>query len=776
MNRANANGRVVVSGRITRVFFSSEKWSAAALRTRDGDEFKIAGALFVKEGDRIRVEGVRTHHEKYGEQLRVESFSFETALDAEALADLLARDPRFRGVGPSRAAKIVAALGEDFQTSIERTPVEAIAAAAGVPQDVIQTLRDVWLGQVDLNRTMAALARWDVSPGSAKRLFDQYGASVVAIVERNPYWLIGRVKGFAFKSVDKIAVAAGVAKDHPSRIEEALKFSLAELCDRGNTWSRGAEILDDAEVLLALDTLDGRGLIEGALDRIVAAGEIVKHDVAGGSAYWPAWLYKAERAVVETIIGFGRRDAHVATASLDLETVRAAEPRLNERQAIAVARASAHRVSVITGGAGVGKTFTIATIARLHRDRGLSVALCAPTGKAARRMVEAVGMPAQTIHMLLGPKVVREGEEGDGLSFGFEFGPGNPLTVDLIVVDEVSMVDVSLARHLFAAIDFARTTVVLVGDHNQLPSVGPGAILRDLVARPGVYCPVTILDQVVRQAGILKENVSTLLSGEVRKTVPHGEDANGAKKLSPWVVVHSLHEASRAKQFIGELFYRKLSEFVVEQKDGTTRTVDPVWDVQLLTPMHKGAVGTAELNKLLQSLNQAAHGREVAPPAREGWKTALMPDDKVVQGKNDYKLGIMNGTIGRVVEVREKGALVVDFFEDGIKEVGGEAAKNLSLAYALTVHKSQGSEWPVVVYVAHKGHQIMFSRNLFYTGVSRARKSAIVVGDVWAIDQCAKRLSAERRRTMLALSPEEVGAILDVKDREGFAMAEEVAS
>lgn len=771
--RASSADRIIATGRVVRVFFSSEKFSAGALVTKDGDEVKIAGALFIKEGDRIRVSGTRTRHEKYGEQIKVESFSFETALDADALVDLMTKDARFRGIGPSRARKIVEALGSDFQSALEKRPVEEIAEAAGTPPAVIATLREVWLGQIDLNRTMAGLARWEVSPGAAKRLFDQFGASVIAIVEKNPYWLIGRVRGFAFKSVDKIALAAGVPKDHPARIEEALKYTLSEFCDKGHSWSPGAEIIDDAEVILALDSLEGRAQIEGTLDRLVGQGEIVRHNCSGGSGYWPKWLFDAETAVVEAVLKFGRDGAHIATAAITPETVTAFEPRLNERQIQAVIRTTKHRVSVVTGGAGVGKTFTIRTIAALHVEQALSVALCAPTGKAARRMVESVGMPAQTIHMLLGPKAVREAE--GGLSFSFEYGPGTPLDVDVVIVDEFSMVDISLARHLLAAIDFKRTSLVLVGDHNQLQSVGPGALLRDLVARPGVYCPVTVLDQVVRQAGLLKENVSKILSGEVAKTVPHTTLDDGTRKISPWIVVNALHESDRVKQFLGELFHRKLAEFVVEAPDGTLRKVDPIWDVQLLTPMHRGSTGTIELNRLIQSINQGSHGREVLPPKREGARTAFMPDDKVVAQKNDYQLGIMNGTIGRVLELREGAGLVVDFFEDGVKSLNGEQASSLGFAYALSVHKSQGSEWPIVIYVCHKGHQIMFSRNLFYTGVSRSRRAAIIVGDVWAIDQCAKRLQSERRRTLLALPPNEVGAILDTRNIEGFGpSAEEV--
>jgi len=759
---------VTATGRVERVFYSSEKFSAGVLMTKDGDEVKIAGAMFIKEGDRIKVVGQKSRHEKYGDQIKVETFSFDTVLDSEALSQLMAKDKRFQGIGPSRAHKIAEALGDSFEEAIKNKKAEDIAEAAGVPVKVIVALKEVWFEHLELNRTMAAMSAWGVAPGSAKRLFDSYGASVVKIVEENPYWLIGRVRGFAFKSIDKIAVAAGVPKDNPHRLEECLKFVANELSNSGHTWSRLVEILDDAEILLALDTLDGRDLIMGAMDRLTASGSFVRYEGTGSVIYWPRWVFNAEVKVVKTIFNFGVQGSHKATAGINEAAAIAFEPRLNKKQVAAVVASADSRVSVVTGGAGSGKTFTIRTIAALHEEHGLSVALCAPTGKAARRMVESVGMPAQTIHMLLGPKEV--GESQNGLKFGFEYGDDNKLDVDIVIVDEFSMVDVMLARSLFAAIDFSRTSLVMVGDHNQLPSVGPGALLRDLVARPGVYCWVTLLDHVVRQAGVLKENVSGILSGGVAKSIPHMSMDHGQEMISPWVVVSQLFDSARLRQFIGELFHRKLSEFFVETADGSIRDVDPVWDVQLLTPMHRGPVGTQELNKLLQSINQGSLGREVPQPAKANQRTPFMPDDKVVATKNDYQLGIMNGTIGRVKELGAKGKLVVDFFEDGVKELTREKAFTLNLAYAMTVHKSQGSEWPIVIYVAHKGHQIMFSRNLFYTGVSRARKSAVILGDTWAIDQCAKRLQADKRRTMLSLAPEHVSAILGDGCQElGFA-------
>jgi exodeoxyribonuclease V alpha subunit len=385
-----------------------------------------------------------------------------------------------------------------------------------------------------------------------------------------------------------------------------------------------------------------------------------------------------------------------------------------------------HGQALISGGAGSGKTFTVAAIARIYEQRGKTVLLAAPTGKAAKRLEQVVGREALTIHRLL---------EFDGEDFARD--RDDPLTADVVVVDEVSMLDVPLAWRLYDALRLGRTALVLVGDHNQLPPVGPGNVLRDLIERRPM--PTVVLDHVVRQAGVLKENSIAVLSGEVRKTAP--EMPNGRR---PWYVVDQFTDALAVRRFVLELFENVLADRL---------RFDLLADVQLLTPQKKGPLGVRELNVLLQRLLQRKLWGVEAPDAPEGRRPELLLHDKVIQTRNNYRLGVMNGAIGYVTDLgRRRGELRVRF-EQGEVEIAADTgdASDLELAYALTIHKVQGSEFPCAVVLIHKAHSFMHHRNLFYTGVTRAQEVAVVIGDRWGLRNCAQKEQVERRKTFLSV-------------------------
>jgi exodeoxyribonuclease V alpha subunit len=433
--------------------------------------------------------------------------------------------------------------------------------------------------------------------------------------------------------------------------------------------------------------------------------------------------------------------------SVTAEQVVSQNAALNEDQVRAVVSAFGWRASVISGGAGVGKTFSVNTIASLADGANLTVALCAPTGKAAQRLSEMTGRAATTIHRLLEPQRVKE-DKGE-LKFKFGRDESCPLESDIVIVDEVSMVDVRLMKSLLLAIDPNRTTLILVGDHNQLPSVGPAAILRDAIAS-GI-CHVTILHKVVRQAGELKLNVSATLDGQVMPTSADAlETARSAMvgdspKIAPWYVFKK-DSPQDVRTILHSLFAEKLRTYSIE-RNGSLDKIDPAWDVQLLTPMHAGPIGTKSLNAMLQRIFQREAGVDVEPWNGEGEPRPL-PGDKVIYLRNDQEIGIMNGTMGRVLQ-RDKGSLIVlwDCVSEPV-EIDSERVGNVRLAYAMTVHKSQGSEFPVVVFVCAKPHTIMHHRGLFYTAVSRARQSSIVIGDPWAIANCARTVTLDKRRTL----------------------------
>jgi exodeoxyribonuclease V alpha subunit len=432
-----------------------------------------------------------------------------------------------------------------------------------------------------------------------------------------------------------------------------------------------------------------------------------------------------ERELGEVFTTRRRPNPHFAEADVE-HFVASAGAKLNAPQRRALFAAARHNLVLVSGGAGSGKTFTVAAITRLYEQRGLEVMLAAPTGKAAKRIEQVVGREALTLHRLLGfnGKV-------------FTAGPEAPIRADVVVVDEVSMVDVPLAWQLFRAVDLEKTCVVLVGDHNQLPPVGPGNLLRDLIERQPI--PTVILDQVVRQAGVLKENSIAVLGGEVRRTAAEGPDGR-----PPWIVVHRLSDVLEAQRYVLELFESVLVERL---------RFDLLADVQLLTPTRKGPLGVDALNALLQRLVQKKLWRvDVAPP-RPGRRPEFLLHDRVIQNRNNYELEVMNGAIGIVTAVgSRRGELRVRFDDREVELTPeNEGTKDLSLAYALTIHKAQGSEFPCAVVVIHKAHSFMHHRNLFYTGVTRARQVAIVVGDLWGMRNCAAKEQVERRKTFLSV-------------------------
>lgn len=407
-------------------------------------------------------------------------------------------------------------------------------------------------------------------------------------------------------------------------------------------------------------------------------------------------------------------------------------PELNASQRTAALTAGRERLSLITGAAGSGKSYTIAAIYRMFTQVWDDVILAAPTGKAAKRLAQLCGVEAKTIHRLLEYNTVSYGRTRE-----------NPLEAQAIIIDEVSMCDIHLLWHLLDAIDLTRTRLILVGDPNQLPPVGPGNLLRDLLARRII--PTTVLDQVVRQAGTLKENCTAILQGEVRETA---EGAPG--HLRPWYLIDDCRTDA--------LVHHTLEQIMRE--DIPRLGLDPVRDVQVLTPTNKGPLGTRALNLLLQRVLQEQHYGVRVPPVPEHRRPEFFRGDKVMQTRNNYDRELMNGAIGVVRDLVSEETkpgqfvemLVIDFDGRHVRiPRGSEDADDLMLAYASTVHKAQGSEFPVVIAVIHREQSFMLNRNLLYTAVTRAQQTAILLGDSVGIRRAVGKRDIDRRQTFLAL-------------------------
>jgi exodeoxyribonuclease V alpha subunit len=717
---ATAEARTSLRGIVETVFYSGPAFTAGRLRTAEGALVNFAGKVFAKPNDPVRFEGQWMNHPKYGRQFSVECLGYDLEMDADGLANFLANHPDVKGIGPAKARLIADEFGAGFDAAI-RTRPEAVAAAAKAPLDSILALQRIWVANSDFNAAMTYLSRFGLTHHQVTTLVDRFGSQVVPILERDPYVLMREISGFGFKRVDKIARKMGMPKDLPSRIRAGIQYCVLDALDGGDCWVEYEDLLDRANNLLVMDTLDSREVIEGHLEALIAEGLLVSHPFERLVVADPE-IHRVERDLADVLRTAGSPSPHVIA---DVEGLLDAEgPELNPEQRAAVKNALAYSISLMTGGAGSGKTYAVSTITTIGNLLEKRVVLSAPTGKAAKRLEEVVGHEASTIHRLLGY---------NGSTYSRD--ALNPIEADILVVDEVSMVDVPLAWRLFQAIDRSKTAVVLVGDHNQLPPVGPGNLLRDLVKSRAI--PTTVLTQIIRQAGVLKENSTAILSGEVR---PTAEVKNGDRR--PWYVIDRFTDTGDVRRMLLLLFDEVLNERL---------GYDLIRDVQVLTPTHRGPLGTVELNIELQRLLQKKLFDFEVPEIEAGHRHRFYTGDKVIQTKNDYDLGVMNGAMGVVLGAERDGAMTIDFDGRPVEiKAGSEAAGNVQLAYATSIHKVQGSEFPCAVVIAHKSHSFMHHRNLLYTAVTRAKESVILLGDRWGMENCAEKRQVDRRNTFLS--------------------------
>lgn len=721
--RASSGSKDSIRGRVDAVFFASTKFSAGRLRTESGEAVSFAGALMVKEHDPVVLHGSWERHPKFGRQFKVSHFAFDQRLGPDGLAHYLANHPDIKGIGPVKARRIVEAFGDDFDRVIDEEP-ERVAAIAKLSAEAVSALRDEWLRRRALNVSLTWLASFELTHHQMTALIDKFGNSIVTVLKTDPYVLVREVPGFGFKRVDVVARKMGTSKEHPSRIRAGIVHCVAERLDQGDCWVDYEDLIGLANELLVMDVADSRDRIESELDALTETSVLACVSLGGRFLVAQPAIHKMEVELAEVLTTRQRPNRHFAGA--DAAALLASTPDLNSAQRRAAVAAAQHNMVLVSGGAGSGKTFTVSAITKLYEEKGLRVVLAAPTGKAAKRIEQVVGREAVTLHRLLGFK-----------GKTFTAGPDAPIDADVVIVDEVSMVDVSLAWHLLRAVDLERTCLVLVGDHNQLPPVGPGNLLRDLIERQPI--PTVVLDEIVRQAGTLKENSIAVLRGDVRKTAPDGPNGR-----SPWMVFGHLPDVIEAQRYVLELFDTLLVERL---------GFDLLADVQLLTPTRKGPLGVDALNVELQRLVQKKlWGVDVEPP-RPGRRPDFLRHDRIIQTRNNYDLGVMNGAIGIVSSVGPRRGELRVRFDDLEVEItpDNEAGKDLALAYALTIHKAQGSEFPCAVLVVHKAHSFMHHRNLFYTGVTRARQVAILVGDHWGMRSCAEKEQVERRKTFLSI-------------------------
>ena len=727
-----------------------------------GDVMTCVGyPVSISEGESCVVEGEYTTHPVYGEQLRVRSYRMIAPENAQAMYRYLAAGS-IKRIGPAMAARIIKMFGDDTLRVMEEEP-EKLARVKGISLNIAREIGAQMEDKKDLRDAMIFLQKYGIGSAHASRIWQTYGMGLYEIMKTNPYRLAEDIRGIGFATADEIARRIGIRADSEYRIRSGLLYNLFMASGEGHSFlprdillKRTGELLrlPPDEVLLQMENL----AIEGRL-KIRWRGE----DRSEAEVYLTG-VYRREQEIARMLLDL---DARLRGSAKDKAGLRKMEDRisalekeekitLDPLQRKAVLEAASNAVLLISGGPGTGKTTTINTIIRFFKGEKLEVVLAAPTGRAARRMSEATGYPAMTIHRLLGVRSPEDSDPGEGgfpdaggeYSAGgaigekqggfsyFERGKDNPIKADVVIIDEMSMVDMNLFHALLMAVP-AGARLVMVGDVNQLPSVGPGCVLQDLIESGSFH--TIMLRHIFRQASEsdIVMNAHRILEGTSLPMDNKSRDFFFLERDQvPVIYKHTV-----------QLIRQMLPGYVGCRPE----------DIQVLTPMRRGNLGVARLNEVLQSvLNPPAAGKR----EHEDHDTVFREGDKVMQTRNNYSIeweirgnfgmpveqgtGIFNGDFGRIMEIDPGRKVMTVCFDDArMVEYQFSDLEDLDLAYAITVHKSQGSEYPAVILPLLSGPSGLFNRNLLYTAVTRARKCVVMLGSRGAVD----RMIANTQRT-----------------------------
>jgi exodeoxyribonuclease V alpha subunit len=711
-----------IEGTLERIVFSGTNGEFTVVRLKvegQAEPVTAVGTLLgLPVGARLRTTGYFENNPRFGRQFRIVSYTELSPQTLDGIRRYLGAG-LIKGIGPEFANRIVARFGERTLEILDAQP-ERIRDVPGIGHSRAEAVKKAWAAQRGQREVMVFLQGYGVSPALAARIYKRYGAAAVQRVRENPYRLAFDVWGIGFLSADRLAASLGIGKETDMRIEAGVRHVLDEAGSQGHVYLPRERLAQDASVRLEVDAT----LVEPAIDRLARRGEIAIEHAGDQVAAYETGLLRAERSAAEGLGRILNAKCKVLPVEPDQAIARyesEANISLAPRQAEAIRRALIEPLLVITGGPGVGKTTIVRGIVSTFLRCNLRVALAAPTGRAAKRLQEATGQPAATLHRLL------EWRPAEGM---FGRNRDRPLDADLLVVDEASMIDIRLCADVVAALADG-TRLLLVGDQDQLPSVGPGMVLRDTIASGAV--PVVRLDEIFRQAAqsLIVTNAHRIHAGELPEI--DGAPAAGPIKDTRDFFFLEKDDPAQAAQTIRDLVVTRLPGYY---------GFSP-FDIQVLTPMHKGDLGAMNLNQLLQEALTA--GAEQLQSGSRIFRTG----DRVMQLRNNYDKDVFNGDVGRITRVaREAGELVVTFDEREVAYASDELDE-LALAYAATVHKSQGSEYAAVVIPIHTQHFVMLQRSLLYTAVTRGKKLVVLVGTRKALAIAVRNAEVAQRCTRL---------------------------
>jgi exodeoxyribonuclease V alpha subunit len=711
-------GREPLSGQVEKVVFHNPESGFAVLRVRlrgRGEPATVVGVTpSIAAGEHVQASGRWEVSREHGTQFRALFLEVTPPSTAAGIERYLGSG-LIKGIGPAYARRLVAAFGDTVFDVIERQP-ERLREVEGIGPLRAQRIVGGWADQKAIREIMVFLQSHGVSTARAVRIWKTYGADAVPLVTANPYRLARDIRGVGFKTADQIALKLGVSATSPLRARAGLAWVLLEATNQGHCALPRARLLESAEHLLEIPG----PVLEEALAAELQQGDLVEDPIAGETCVFLRWLWEAERSVAERLHRLRAGDPPWRAIDAD-RAVPWAEARLgvqlaaSQRQALATLLAA--KVGVLTGGPGVGKTTLVRAFLEIVRARGVVPALAAPTGRAAKRLAESTGTEAKTIHRLLesGPR-------------GFRRGADHPLECDLVVIDESSMVDVLLLDLLLAAVP-ERAALLLVGDADQLPSVGPGQAFADILASGAV--PAARLVEIFRQAA---ESSIVLNAHRVNQGEMPVLDLDAGSGPQDFFFVDARDADEAADKLVRMVRDRIPARF----------GLDPRRDVQVLCPMNRGPLGARALNVALQQALNPGPGPAVE---RFGWTFRV--GDKVMQTENDYEKEVFNGDLG-FVESIDADAQEIEIAFDGraVRYDFGELDQ-VMLAYATTIHKAQGSEYPAVILTLSTQHYPMLQRNLLYTGITRGQRLVVLLGERRALGIAVRGGRGERRVTKL---------------------------
>ena len=710
--------RELLAGLVERVTYQNAENGFCVIRVKARGHRElitvVGHAAAISAGEWITAAGDWVNDRTHGQQFKARFLKTSAPTSVEGIEKYLASG-MIRGIGPVYAKKLLRTFGEKVFDVIEAEP-DRLREVDGIGPVRASRIVAAWAEQKVVREIMVFLHSHGVGTARAVRIYKTYGADAVQVMSENPYRLARDIRGIGFKTADAIAMKLGVDKTAMIRVRAGISYALTEAMDEGHCGLPSAELMPLAEKLLEVP----QNLIGTALDLELADGTVIADRLGETDCVFLASLHRAERAVAERLLTLTR--GKLPWASIDPDKAipwieRRTGLRLAESQKAAVAIALGSKVLVITGGPGVGKTTIVNAILRILAAKDVKLLLCAPTGRAAKRMNEATKFEAKTIHRLL---------EVDPKVGGFRRDTENPLDCDLLVIDETSMVDVLLMHALLKAVP-DKAALLVVGDVDQLPSVGPGQVLADMIASAAV--PVVRLTEVFRQAA--KSQVTVNAHRINQGIIP---DLRKPEAESDFYFVEADDPETAVPRII-ELVSNR-----IPRRFG----LDPIRDVQVLCPMNRGGVGARSLNIELQAALNPAGDRKVE---RFGWTFA--PGDKVMQIENDYDKEVYNGDIGYVTSVEPDDGELTAIFDGRPVTYGFGELDALVPAYAATIHKSQGSEYPAVVIPVMTQHYTMLQRNLLYTGVTRGKRLVVLVGQKKAVAIAVRSVSGRRRWSKL---------------------------